>query len=66
VDALDTVIDEIEQLREAGADESFADVLTLFDLSAGIDAFNRACTTLHQLADDRDIPFDFDDDCTDG
>ena len=66
VDALDAVIDEIEQVREADADESFADVLSFFTAGGGIDEFNRACVTLHQLAADRDIPFLFDDDCTDG
>ena len=64
VDAVNLVIDEIERVGEADADETLADVRAFF-ASDGIDEFNRACGTLHQLAAARDIAFVFDDDCTD-
>ena len=64
VDAVTLVIVETEQGRDAGTEETLADIGAFF-LGEGIAAFNRACTTLHQLADDRSIPFAFDDDCTD-
>ena len=64
VDAVALVIVEIERVREAGAEETLANVSAFF-AGEGIAAFNRVCATLHQLAADRGIPFVFDDDCTD-
>ncbi|MCZ6544900.1 MAG: hypothetical protein O6913_04235 [Chloroflexi bacterium] len=63
VEAIDAVIDNLERVRGAGADETIVDVLAFFEANDAFGEFNRACATLQQLAADRNIDFVFD--CTD-